>query len=47
MSDPLQLADGSSLLADAESRRTTGCESVLLVEDAATIAAARRRHETI
>ncbi|MFJ2953734.1 hypothetical protein [Streptomyces sp. NPDC087270] len=47
VADPLQPADGLPLLADAESRRATEWESVLLVGDAATIAAARRWHETI
>ncbi|MFE9686559.1 hypothetical protein ACFYXC_34785 [Streptomyces sp. NPDC002701] len=44
---PLSPADGLPLLADAESHRATEWESVLLVGDAATIAAARRWHETI
>ncbi|MGW3360969.1 hypothetical protein ACWDFL_37265 [Streptomyces bungoensis] len=47
VADPLQPADGLPLLADAESRRATEWESVLLVGDAATIGAARRWHETI
>ncbi|MEU6867602.1 hypothetical protein ABZ924_30930 [Streptomyces sp. NPDC046876] len=47
VADPLQPADGLPLLADAESRRATEWESVLLVGDAAAIAAARRWHETI
>ncbi|WP_308312429.1 hypothetical protein [Streptomyces sp. ISL-11] len=47
VADPLQQADGLPLLADAESHRATEWESVLLVGDAATIAAARRWHETI
>jgi len=47
VADSLQPADGLPLLADAESRRATEWESVLLVGDAATIAAARRWHETI
>ncbi|MEU2560025.1 hypothetical protein ABZ626_11910 [Streptomyces longispororuber] len=45
--DPLPPAEGLPLLAEAESRRATEWESVLLVGDAATIAAARRWHETI
>ncbi|WP_327250211.1 hypothetical protein [Streptomyces sp. NBC_01244] len=45
--DPLPPAEGLPLLADAESHRATEWESVLLVGDAATIAAARRWHETI
>ncbi|RKS97229.1 hypothetical protein BX286_7045 [Streptomyces sp. 3211.6] len=45
--DPLPPAEGLPLLADAESRRATEWESVLLVGDAATIAAARRWHEMI
>jgi nitroimidazol reductase NimA-like FMN-containing flavoprotein (pyridoxamine 5'-phosphate oxidase superfamily) len=44
---PLSPADGLPLLADTESHRATEWESVLLVGDAATIAAARRWHETI
>ncbi|WP_424569004.1 hypothetical protein [Streptomyces sp. CH-036] len=47
VADPLPPADGLALLADAESHRATQWESVLLVGDAATIAAARRWHETI
>ncbi|MBL1086535.1 hypothetical protein JK359_32035 [Streptomyces actinomycinicus] len=47
VADPLQPAEGLSLLADAESRRATEWESVLLVGDAATIAVARRWHEAI
>lgn len=47
VADPLQPADGLLLLADAESHHATEWESVLLVGDAATIAAARRWHETI
>ncbi|GAA3475673.1 hypothetical protein [Streptomyces yanii] len=47
VADPLQPADGLPLLAEAESRRATEWESVLLVGDAATIAAARRWHETL
>ncbi|MFE5491109.1 hypothetical protein ACFQ7Z_14305 [Streptomyces virginiae] len=45
--DPLAPADGLPLLADAESHRATEWEAVLLVGDAATVAAARRWHETI
>lgn len=47
VADPLQRAEGLRLLADAESHRATEWESVLLVGDAATIAAARRWHETV
>ncbi|MFC7216837.1 hypothetical protein ACFQLX_01420 [Streptomyces polyrhachis] len=47
VADPLQPAEGLPLLADAESHRATEWESVLLVGDAATIAEARRWHETI
>lgn len=47
VADPLLPVDGLPLLADAESRRATEWESVLLVGDAATIAAARRWHETV
>ncbi|MEV6057898.1 hypothetical protein [Streptomyces sp. NPDC052107] len=47
VADALRSADGLPLLAEAESRRATEWESVLLVGDAATIAAARRWHETI
>jgi hypothetical protein len=47
VADPLLPADGLPLLADAESRRATEWESVLLVGDAGTIAAARRWHETV
>ncbi|MEU4129945.1 hypothetical protein [Streptomyces wuyuanensis] len=47
VADPLRPADGLPLLAEAESRRATEWESVLLVGDAATIAAARRWHETV
>jgi hypothetical protein len=47
VADPLPPVDGLPLLADAESRRATEWESVLLVGDAATIAAARSWHETI
>lgn len=47
MADPLRPDDGLPLLADAESLRAAEWESVLLVGDAATIATARRWHETI
>ncbi|MFE5029617.1 hypothetical protein ACFRAO_41620 [Streptomyces sp. NPDC056656] len=47
VADPLPSADGLPLLADAESHRATEWESVLLVGDAVTIAAARRWHESI
>lgn len=47
VADPLQPAEGLPLLAEAESHRATEWESVLLVGDAATIAAARRWHESI
>ncbi|MEU5897581.1 MULTISPECIES: hypothetical protein [Streptomyces] len=45
--DPLEPAEGLPLLAEAESHRATEWESVLLVGDAATIAAARRWHEMV
>ncbi|MFJ9641527.1 hypothetical protein [Streptomyces sp. NPDC101206] len=47
VADPLAPAEGLVQLAEAESRRATEWESVLLVGDAETIAAARRWHETI
>ncbi|MET9495601.1 hypothetical protein [Streptomyces sp. NPDC006552] len=47
VADPLQPDDGLPLLAEAESHRATEWEAVLLVGDAATIAAARRWHETV
>ncbi|MFI6875014.1 hypothetical protein ACIBL6_16420 [Streptomyces sp. NPDC050400] len=47
VADPLPPAEGLPLLAEAESRRATEWESVLLVGDAVTVAAARRWHETI
>ncbi|MHA4818227.1 hypothetical protein ACXZ65_28140 [Streptomyces aculeolatus] len=47
VADPLPAADGLHLLAEAESLRATEWESVLLVGDPVTIAAARRWHETI
>ncbi|MFC9618086.1 hypothetical protein [Streptomyces sp. NPDC056938] len=47
VADPLQPAAGLPLLADAESRRATEWESVLLAGDPVTIAAARRWHEMI
>ncbi|MEV6394522.1 hypothetical protein AB0M39_07005 [Streptomyces sp. NPDC051907] len=47
VADPLQPAEGLPLLADAESHRATEWESVLLVGDASTIAAARSWHESI
>ncbi|MGW1227069.1 hypothetical protein [Streptomyces sp. NPDC001478] len=47
VTDPLEPAEGLPLLADAESQRATEWESVLLVGDAATIAAARRWHESV
>ncbi|MGY4394011.1 hypothetical protein [Streptomyces sp. TE12347] len=47
VADPLAPAEGLPMLADAESHRATEWESVLLVGDAATIAAARHWHETI
>ncbi|MEU9655897.1 hypothetical protein [Streptomyces chartreusis] len=45
--DPLEPVEGMPLLAEAESQRAAEWESVLLVGDAATIAAARRWHETV
>ncbi|MFD5424511.1 hypothetical protein [Streptomyces sp. NPDC127084] len=45
--DPLEPAEGLPLLAEAESLRGAEWEAVLLVGDAATIAAARRWHETV
>ncbi|MFE6638069.1 hypothetical protein ACFVFT_24985 [Streptomyces tendae] len=45
--DPLGRDEGLSLLAEAESNRATEWESVLLVGDAATIAAARSWHEMV
>ncbi|MGP9019476.1 hypothetical protein ACT1U9_13815 [Streptomyces sp. BR1] len=47
VADPADPAEWLPLLAEAESRRAEEWESVLLVGDAATIAAARRWHETI
>lgn len=47
VADPLEPAEGLPLLAEAESRRAAEWESVLLVGDAATIAAARRWHESV
>ncbi|MGW2864159.1 hypothetical protein [Streptomyces sp. NPDC001205] len=47
VADPVDPTEGLPLLADAESHRAQEWESVLLVGDAATIAAARRWHETI
>ncbi|MEU1280259.1 hypothetical protein [Streptomyces sp. NPDC005805] len=47
VTDPLEPAEGLPLFADAESVRATEWESVLLVGDAATIAAARNWHETV
>lgn len=47
VADPLPSAEGLPLLAEAESRRTAEWESVLLIGDAATIAAARRWHEMV
>jgi hypothetical protein len=45
--DPLEPAEGLRLLAEAEARRATLWESVLLVGDAETVAAARSWHEAI
>ncbi|MGW2235383.1 hypothetical protein [Streptomyces sp. NPDC001759] len=45
--DPLEPAEGLRLLAEAETRRATIWESVLLVGDAATVTAARSWHEAI
>jgi hypothetical protein len=47
VADPLEPAEGLRRLAEAESLRATEWESVLLVGDAATIAAARHWHEAI
>ncbi|MER7171014.1 hypothetical protein [Streptomyces mesophilus] len=46
-SDPLEVEEGLRQLAEAESRRATEWESVLLVGDHATIAAARAWHEAV
>lgn len=45
--DPLDPAEGLPLLAEAEARRAVTWESVLLVGDAETVAAARSWHEAI
>ncbi|MEU5879085.1 hypothetical protein [Spirillospora sp. NPDC047279] len=45
--DPLDPDEGLKQLAEAESRRAAEWESVLLVGDAATVAAARAWHESI
>ncbi|MET8133097.1 hypothetical protein ABZV24_14260 [Streptomyces sp. NPDC005251] len=45
--DPLELAAGLPLLAEAEARRATLWESVLLVGDAETVRAARSWHEAV
>ena len=45
--DPLEPTEGLPLLAEAEARRSTRWESVLLVGDAETVAAARSWHEAI
>lgn len=47
VTDSLEPEEGLPLLAEAESHRATEWESVDLVGDAATIAAARRWHETV
>ncbi|MFG3099348.1 hypothetical protein ACGFZL_02245 [Streptomyces sp. NPDC048182] len=45
--DPLTPEEGLRLLAEAEARRSQRWESVLLVGDAATVAAARSWHEAV
>lgn len=45
--DPLEPAPGLQLLAEAEARRASLWESVLLVGDAETVVAARSWHEAI
>ncbi|MFJ8045713.1 hypothetical protein ACIRBX_34910 [Kitasatospora sp. NPDC096147] len=45
--DPLEPEEGLKLLAEAESRRAAEWESVLLVGDAETVAAARAWHEAV
>lgn len=45
--DPLEHAEGLKVLAEAEARRATLWESVLLVGSSETIAAARSWHEAI
>ncbi|GAA2995450.1 hypothetical protein GCM10020229_04980 [Kitasatospora albolonga] len=45
--DPLDPVQGLVLLAEAESRRAAEWESVLLVGDAETVAAARAWHEAV
>ena len=45
--DPLEPAEGLPLLAEAEARRATLWESVLLVGDAETVTAARSWHEAV
>ncbi|MEU9453620.1 hypothetical protein [Streptomyces sp. NPDC048277] len=45
--DPLEPAAGLQLLAEAEARRATLWESVLLVGDAGTVVAARSWHEAV
>ncbi|MEU6486310.1 hypothetical protein [Streptomyces sp. NPDC046887] len=45
--DPLEPDDGLILLAEAESKRASEWEAVLLVGDAKTIAAARAWHEAV
>jgi len=45
--DPLEPAEGLSLLAEAEARRAAHWEGVLLVGDVGTVTAARSWHEAI
>ncbi|GAA1140706.1 hypothetical protein F4556_003473 [Kitasatospora gansuensis] len=47
VADPLEPDEGLALLADAESRRASEWEAVLLVGDAETIGAARAWHEAV
>ncbi|TKA04553.1 hypothetical protein FCI23_35995 [Actinacidiphila oryziradicis] len=47
VADPLELGEGMGLLAEAESRRAAEWESVLLIGDAETVAAARAWHEAV
>ncbi|MHC5903199.1 hypothetical protein ACVNF4_04705 [Streptomyces sp. S6] len=47
VADPLDPAEGLPLLAEAESQRSAQWESVLLVGDSGTVAAARRWHESV
>ncbi|MGW0905147.1 hypothetical protein [Streptomyces sp. NPDC002853] len=47
VTDPLEPSHGFTELAEAESHRAAEWESMLLVGDAATIAAARKWHEAV